>query len=121
MSNHFRGIVSNNHFFIEKETMNIVPQVEIIIHYSFPVYEEITDTKVRKLQKISDFRMTTNKDGIELLISSLQTIKQNMEVMENMGEAMNRLVADVRADQAAKEPIADPKDMKPTNESPAST
>lgn len=103
MSNHFRGLLTNNYYLVDRDNMKLIPEVELIVHYSYPTYEALPDNTVKKEHKLQEFRMMTTPDGLDMLINSLQVVKQNMEVFGGLGAAMNAGISMVRADQAAKE------------------
>lgn len=115
MSNHFRGLLTNNYYLVDRENMKLIPEVEIIVHYSYPTYEAFPDNIVKKEHKLQEFRMMTTKEGLDMLINSLKVVKQNMEVFAGLGAAMNAGIKSVREEKETEQRNPDTENLNPNS------
>ena len=86
------SIRSNLHYTVNYETLLLVPQIEVIMLVSQPVYSENKKGEIMKNRQLKEIRFETSLEGVNALIGELQALATNMTTFEQMGGALNHVI-----------------------------
>ena len=96
------SFLSNTTFSIDYETSNLTPQVEMIILSTEPKYEMNKKQEIMKGQELSEFRIFTSLEGINLMIGELQAVASNLQKFQQLSSGLNGLIESAKVNAITK-------------------
>lgn len=102
---HVIQVRSNVNMNVKYETLNLVPQVELILLTQEPVYKIIKEGEqsfIEKSMKLSEFRCISSLDGINDMISELQKVASELQVFGQMGGSLNKVIEQYKKTEEKK-------------------
>ena len=84
---------TNTSFSVNYENSLLVPEIELIILVSNPIYT-VNEKKgqVNKTLSVGEFRVKTDFEGISNLIGQLQATQGGLAKYQNMSNALNTII-----------------------------
>ena len=87
-----RKVRSNTSFTVNYENNNLTPQIEIILLTTEPKYIVNKQRGIDKGVELGEFRLFTDKDGINEMIGQLQLLAANLQTFEQMSVGINTII-----------------------------
>jgi len=83
---------SNTSFSVNYKSNNLTPQIELVLLSTEPKYIVNKKGGVDKGVELGEFRIYTDKDGVNELIGQLQLIAANLQTFEQMSVGLNTII-----------------------------
>lgn len=96
---HLIEVRSNTNFGVNYETMELVPQVELILLLQEPKYQVVKkkgEAYINKDFELAEFRCKLSLNALNHLIGKLQETAAGLQHFEQMSVAMNGVLAQAR-------------------------
>lgn len=96
---HLIEVRSNTNFGVNYETMELAPQVELILLLQEPKYELVKKKDaayITKSSELAEFRCLLSLNAMNHLIGKLQETAAGLQRFEQMSVALNGVIAQAR-------------------------
>lgn len=91
---HLISFRTNTKFSVNYETMNLVPQLELILITVQPKYTSNKKGDVVKGSDVGEFRIHTTLEGINQMIGELQVLAARLQTYEQVAVGLNMVIAE---------------------------
>lgn len=96
---HLIEVRSNTNFGVNYETMELVPQVELILLLQEPKYQVVKkkgEAYIEKGHELAEFRCNLSLNALNNLIGRLQETAAGLQLFEQMSVGLNRVIEQAR-------------------------
>ena len=95
MSKQLASMRSNMQFFVDYESAELVPQIELILLALQPKYKASKEGFNRQ-EEVEELRITLTPKALNQLIANLQIQATQLQKFEQAGEALNSVIREMK-------------------------
>ena len=96
---HLISFRTNTTFSINYETLKLVPQTELILLSTEPKYGFDKKGAILKGNELTEFRLFTSLEGINIMIGELRLLATRLQTFEQMSAGMNSIIEEAKKNQ----------------------
>ncbi len=96
MSKQLASVRSNMSYHVDYKTMELVPQVELVILTFKPAYTYNSKSEVTQVKSLDEVRLTLTSSALNALIGEMQQTAIMLQQYEQMGAALNSVVRSLK-------------------------